>query len=70
MGISNLGGIIGAFAGSKMERMNKNQGLQDQIDSSTSGMDKYRQEADTIPTRSSIHTYLGSIETIIIFKIK
>lgn len=47
MGISNLGGIIGAFAGSKMEKLNKSQELQDQINTSIGGTDKYRQEADT-----------------------
>lgn len=47
MGISNLGGIIGAFAPSKMERMYNNEGLQKQIDTSIGGMDQYRKEADT-----------------------
>jgi hypothetical protein len=47
MGISNLGGIIGAFAPDKMERMYKNEGLQKQIDSSIGGMDQYRNEANT-----------------------
>lgn len=55
MGISNLGGIIGAFAPDKMERMYKNEGLQKQIDTSVGGMDKYRSEADT-----AIGNYTGA----------
>jgi hypothetical protein len=55
MGISNLGGIIGAFAPPKMERMYNNEGLQKQIDSSIGGMDKYRSEAD-----SAIGNYTGA----------
>lgn len=55
MGISNLGGIIGAIAPSKMERMYNNEGLQKQIDTSIGGMDKYRGEADT-----AIGNYTGA----------
>ena len=47
MGISNLGGMISAFAPDKIERMYNNEGLQKQIDSSIGGMDQYRNEADT-----------------------
>lgn len=55
MGISNLGGIISAFAPDKIERMYNNQGLQKQIDSSIGGMDQYRNEADT-----GISNYTGA----------
>ena len=55
MGISNLGGIIGAFAPDKVERMYNNEGLQKQIDSSIGGMDQYRNEANT-----AIGNYTGA----------
>lgn len=47
MGISNLGGIISAFAPDKKERVYMNEGLQKQIDTSIGGMDQYRNEANT-----------------------
>lgn len=55
MGISNLGGMISAFAPDKIERMYNNEGLQKQIDSSIGGMDRYRNEADT-----GISNYTGA----------
>lgn len=47
MGISNLGGIISAFAPDKQQRVYMNEGLQKQIDTSIGGMDQYRNEANT-----------------------
>lgn len=60
MGISNLGGIIGAFAPPKMERMYNNEGLQKQIDTSIGGMDKYRAASD-----AAMSAYSGANRTAI-----
>jgi hypothetical protein len=46
MGLFNLGGVLGAFMPDKTSTMVKNQALQDQINSSTSGMNDYRSAAN------------------------
>ena len=42
-GVFNLGGMIGAFTGSQLENLNKNQAIQDQLNKTTGGMDQYRE---------------------------
>lgn len=46
MGVSNLGGIIGAFAPPKLKRIYNNELLQGQIDRSIGGMDQFRAASD------------------------
>lgn len=46
MGVFNAGGVVEAFAPSKLERIWKNDDLKGQTDLSIAGMDRYRTDAD------------------------